>query len=145
MAGKGNETIFEVRPIGIIRSELSNLEAAPKQGNEGAPDAWVEVNAAVAEGLEGIAVGSEIILVTWFHKACRSTLKVHPRGDRSKPITGVFSTRSGDRPNPIALHRVTVLEITGHKIKVGPLEAIDGTPVIDIKPVLPRASNQLRN
>ena len=119
---------------------MASREAAPRQGNEGAPDAWVEVNSAVAEGLEGIAVGSEIILITWFHKAHRDILKLHPRGDKkSKPITGVFSTRSPDRPNPLGLHRVTVLEITGNRLKVRPIEAIDGTPVVDIKPVLPQS------
>ncbi|MEN6617344.1 MAG: tRNA (N6-threonylcarbamoyladenosine(37)-N6)-methyltransferase TrmO [Syntrophorhabdus sp.] len=125
--------------MGIIRSELIDREKAPKQGNEGAPDAWIEMNAGVGEGLEGITVGSEIILLTWFHRADRATLKVHPRGDITRPLTGVFSTRSGDRPNPVALHRVTVLEIAGDRLKVGPLEPIDGTPVVDIKPVLPQA------
>ncbi|WP_299980807.1 tRNA (N6-threonylcarbamoyladenosine(37)-N6)-methyltransferase TrmO [Desulfobacula sp.] len=131
-----SETSYEIKPIGVMRSELASCEAAPRQGNEGAPDAWVEVNSAVAEGLEGIAVGSEIILITWFHKAHRDILKLHPRRDKSKPVTGVFSTRSPDRPNPLGLHRVAVLEITGNRLKVGPIEAIDGTPVVDIKPVL---------
>ena len=130
------ETSYEIKPIGVIRSELASREAAPRQGNEGAPDAWVEVNSAVAGGLEGIAVDSEIILITWFHKAHRDILKLHPRGDKSKPIAGVFSTRSPDRPNPLGLHRVTVLKITGNRLKVRPIEAIDGTPVVDIKPVL---------
>ena len=134
-----NENGFIIRPIGMVRSELSAREEAPKQGNEGAPDAWVEIDAAVREGLEGIMVGSEIILLTWFHEADRTMLKVHPRGDFSRPLTGVFSTRSGDRPNPVALHRVTVLEIDANRVKVGPLEAIDGTPVIDIKPLLPQS------
>ena len=131
-----NETSYEIKPIGVIRSELASREAAPRQGNEGAPDAWVEVNSAVAEGLEGIAVDSEIILITWFHKAHRDIFKLHPRGDKSNIITGVFSTRSPDRPNPLGLQRVTVLKITGNRLKVRPLEAIDGTPVVDIKPVL---------
>lgn len=137
MIAKEDKSTFKVRPIGVIHSELSNRDEAPKQGYEGAPDAWVEVYAEFAEGLEGTALGEEIILVTWFHKAHRDLLRVHPRGDRDRPMTGVFSTRSGDRPNPIALHRVTVLQIEGDKIRVGPLEAINGTPVIDIKPVLP--------
>jgi len=131
-----SETGYEIKPIGVIRSELASREAAPLQGNEGAPDAWVEVNSAVAEGLESIAVGSEMILITWFHKAHRDILKLNPRRDKSKPMTGVFSTRSPDRPNPLGLHRVTVLEITGNRLKVRPIEAIDGTPVVDIKPVL---------
>jgi len=134
-----NENGFIIRPIGMVRSELSAREEAPKQGNEGAPDAWVEIDAAVREGLEGIMVGSEIILLTWFHEADRAMLKVHPRGDFSRPLTGVFSTRSGDRPNPVALHRVTVVEIDANRVKVGPLEAIDGTPVVDIKPLLPQS------
>jgi tRNA-Thr(GGU) m(6)t(6)A37 methyltransferase TsaA len=135
------ETVYEIEPIGVIQSELASREAAPNQGNEGAPDAWVQVNSTVADGLEGIAVGSEIILITWFHMARRDILKLHPRRDKNKPITGIFSTRSPDRPNPLGLHRVTVLEITGDRIKVGPLEAIDGTPVVDIKPVLPQSAD----
>jgi tRNA-Thr(GGU) m(6)t(6)A37 methyltransferase TsaA len=131
-----NEFNYRIRPIGVIRSELTRRDAAPRQGNEGAPDAWVEVNSAVAEGLDGITVGSEIILITWFHKAHRDILRLHPRRDKSKPVTGVFSTRSPDRPNPLGLHRVAVIEIAGNRIKVRPIEAIDGTPVVDIKPVL---------
>jgi tRNA-Thr(GGU) m(6)t(6)A37 methyltransferase TsaA len=134
-----SETVYEIKPIGVVQSQLASREAAPNQGNEGAPDAWVQVNSAVAEGLEGIVVGSEIILITWLHKAHRDILKLHPRRDKSIPITGVFSTRSADRPNPLGLHRVTVLEITADKIKVGPLEAIDGTPVVDITQVLPQS------
>ncbi len=134
-------TSYRVEPIGVIHSELTSCEAAPHQGNEGAPDAWLEVDATIAEGLEGIAAGNEIILITWFHRARRDILKVHPRGDKNRPLTGVFSTRSPDRPNPLGLHRVKVLEVTGNKLKVGPIEAIDGTPVIDIKPVLPRSAD----
>lgn len=127
---------YDIRPIGVIRSELASRDEAPRQGTEGAPDAWLEVDAALAQGLEGVVVGGEMIVITWFHKAHRDILKLHPRGDRNRPKTGVFSTRSPDRPNPIGLHRVSVMEIAGNRIKVGPLEAIDGTPVIDIKPVL---------
>lgn len=134
-----NKIIYDIRKIGVIRSKLTRPEAAPRQGNEGAPEAWVEVDAAVAQGLEGISVGHEIVLITWLHKAHRDILKLHPRGDKSRPITGVFSTRSPDRPNPIGLHRVSVLEIAGNRIKVRPIEAIDGTPVVDIKPVLPQS------
>ena len=135
------KTSYTIEPIGVIHSELTSCEAAPHQGNEGAPDAWFEVNATVAEGLEGIAAGNKIILVTWFHKARRDTLRVHPRGDKNMPLTGIFATRSPDRPNPLGLHRVTVLEITGNRLRVGPIEAIDGTPVIDIKPVLPKSAD----
>jgi len=127
---------FTINPIGIIRSELTNRRGAPRQGYEGAPDAWLEVNAAFTEGLEGIVAGNEIIVITWFHEAHRNILKLHPRSDINIPLTGVFSTRSPDRPNPLGLHRVKVMEINGCKLKVGPIEAIDGTPVVDIKPVL---------
>lgn len=135
------ETEFALKPIGIIRSDLVSREAAPKQGPEGGIDAWLEIHPSFAEGLEGIAVGKDLILVTWFHKASRNRLKVHPRGDQSRPLTGVFSTRSPDRPNPLGLHRVTVREISGNRLRVGPIEAIDGTPVVDIKPVLTQSAD----
>ena len=131
---------YEIKPIGVVRSRLASRETAPRQGSEGAPDAWIEINPDVAEGLDGIAAGSDMIVMTWLHMARRDTLKLHPRGDRSKPMTGVFCTRSPDRPNPIGLHRVSVEEIIGNRLRVAPLEAIDGTPVIDLKPVLQRAS-----
>ena len=127
---------FLVRPIGYVRSSLRSRDEAPRQGSEGAPDAWLELHDDVRAGLEGIAVGDEVIVLTWFHESRRDVLKLHPRGDPSLPITGVFATRSPDRPNPIGLHRVRVAEVAGHRIKVGPLEAIDGTPIVDIKPVL---------
>jgi tRNA-Thr(GGU) m(6)t(6)A37 methyltransferase TsaA len=136
-----NRICYDIKPIGFIESELTSRHSAPRQGHKGAPDAWVEINASVLEGLEGITVGSEIILITWLHKSHREVLKVHPRGDKDKPLTGVFSTRSPDRPNPIGLHQVSVLEIVENRIKVGPLEAIDGTPVVDIKPVLQYAAD----
>jgi tRNA-Thr(GGU) m(6)t(6)A37 methyltransferase TsaA len=127
---------FSVRPIGHVRSSLRSRDEAPRQGSEGAPDAWLELDLDVRAGLEGIAVGDEVIVLTWFHESRRDVLKLHPRGDPSLPITGVFATRSPDRPNPIGLHRVRVFEVAGSKIRVGPLEAIDGTPIVDIKPVL---------
>ena len=127
---------YELRPVAFVRSALTRLEDAPMQGNEGAPDAWVEVDEAATEALDGIAVGDRLVLITWLHRASRDVLKVHPRDDYSRPLTGVFATRSSDRPNPLGLHPVTVLEIDGRRLKVGPLEAIDGTPVVDIKPVL---------
>ena len=131
-----HETSYSLYPIGILRSPLKDREAAPNQGREGAPDAWLEVDAAVAQGLEGIEVGDDLIVITWLHQAARDILKTHPRNDQTRPLTGVFATRSPDRPNPLGLHRVTVREIAGNSVKVGPVEAIDGTPVVDIKPVL---------
>lgn len=131
------ETEYSLYPVGFIHSPLKDRDEAPKQGSEGAPDAWLEVNPAVAEGLDGMAVGDKIIVITWFHQAQRDILKLHPRDDKTIPLTGVFATRSPDRPNPLGLHEVTVLEISGNRLKVGPIEAIDGTPVVDIKPVLP--------
>jgi len=135
------EAIYTLRPIGFMSSELTSRETAPHQGYEGAPDAWLIVNPEFAEGLEGIKAGSEMILITWLHLADRDTLKVHPRGDKSRPLTGVFTTRSPDRPNPLGLHRVTVREIDGKRIKVGPIEVFDGTPVVDLKPVLTQSTD----
>jgi len=129
-------TTFSLHPVGVIRSPLEHLRDAARQGSEGAPDAWLEVDPALAEALRGIAAGDEIILITWLHRSRRDLLTVHPRGDRSLPLAGVFATRSPDRPNPLGLHRVRVLEVAGNRLRVGPLEAIDGTPVIDVKPVL---------
>jgi|SRR5579859_3450088 len=131
-----HETHYSLAPVGFLRSPLKDRRAAPNQGREGAPDAWLDVNATVAEGLEGIGVGAELIVITWLHQAERDILKTYPRNDVSRPLTGVFATRSPDRPNPLGLHRVTVREIVGTSVKVGPIEAIDGTPVVDIKPVL---------
>jgi tRNA-Thr(GGU) m(6)t(6)A37 methyltransferase TsaA len=125
-----------IRPIGVIRSSLKTRTAAPKQGREGAPDAWLEIHPSLSGGLAGIAVGDEIIVVTWLHRARRDVLHVHPRGDRRLRLTGVFATRSPDRPNPLGLHPVTVREIAGNRLRIGPIEAIDGTPVVDIKPAI---------
>ena len=126
----------ELRPIGVIRSTIKKRSEAPKQGSEGAPDAWLEMSASVAEGLEGIKAGDDILVLTWLHKARRDVLKVHPRSDPNRALTGVFWTRSPDRPNPLGLHRVTVREIAKHRLRIGPIEVIDGTPVVDIKPAL---------
>ena len=127
---------FSIRPIGEIRSEIKNREDAPLFYTDGAPNAVLEVTPAYIDGLDRMQVGDEIIVITWLHQARRDILRVHPRGDLSNPLTGVFSTRSPDRPNPLGLHRATVLEINPGRLHIGPIEAIDGTPVIDIKPVV---------
>jgi len=132
-----NTIAYPLTPIGVIRSTLRTRRETPKQGCEGAPDAWLEMAPAIAQGLEGIAAGDEIIVITWLHRARRDVLKLHPRWDKRLPLTGVFATRSPDRPNPLGLHRVRVVEIAGNRLKVGPIEAIDGTPVVDVKPILP--------
>jgi tRNA-Thr(GGU) m(6)t(6)A37 methyltransferase TsaA len=126
----------QIRPIGEIRSTLTNRSKAPKQGSEGAPDAWLEIKAFAAPALQGLQPGDEIIVMTWFHQSRRDVLKVHPRSDPNRALTGVFATRSPDRPNPIGLHPVTIRKIVGTRLRIGPIEAIDGTPVIDIKPVI---------
>lgn len=126
----------ELRPIGVIRSTLKSLDESPRQGSEGAPDAWLHVEPWAADALRGLTTGDEIVILTWFHLASRDVLQCHPRSDERNPLTGVFATRSPDRPNPIGLHPVTVLEIEGNRLRIGPIEAIDGTPVVDIKPVL---------
>lgn len=127
---------IRLRPIGEIRSELKSIRKAPMQGAEGAPDAWLEVRPWATKGLHRLSVGDEIIVVTWFHKARRDVLRVHPRSDKRNPLTGVFATRSPDRPNPLGFHPATVRAIDGNRLRIGPIEAIDGTPVIDIKPVI---------
>lgn len=128
---------YAIHPIGVVQSELKGRHNAPRQGNEGSPNAWLHISPEFIEALDGINAGSEIFVFTWLHLADRTTLKTHPRNNPANPLTGVFATRSPDRPNPIGIHKVTVFEINPHGgLKVGPLEAIDGTPVIDIKPVL---------
>jgi len=131
-----NSIRYTIEPIGFIRSVLTRLEDAPMQGDEGAPDAWLELRPQAAPGLSGIKPGDELIVLTWLHLAQRDVLQVHPRGDLNRPLTGVFATRSPDRPNPVGLHRVSVLEVSEQKLRIAPLEAIDGTPIVDIKPVL---------
>ena len=127
---------FQLRPVGVIRSTLKARSKAPKQGSEGAPDAWLEVKPFAALALDGLAIGDDVIVITWFHRAKREVLKVHPRSDPRRRLTGVFATRSPDRPNPLGLHRVTVREVAKNRLRIGPIEAIDGTPVVDIKPLL---------
>lgn len=137
-----SSTQYMIVPVGHVRSTLISLDDAPMQGDEGAPEAWLEIAPSAAQALAGIKSGDELIVLTWLHLAERDVLQVHPRGDLNRPLTGVFATRSPDRPNPIGLHRVLVLDVTGQQIRVAPLEAIDGTPVIDIKPVLAQARSE---
>lgn len=132
---------YSLAPVGVLRSTLTARKDAPRQGSEGAPDAWIEMDPAVAEGLDGIQVGDDLIIITWLHQGQRDTLKTHPRNDMSQPMRGVFATRSPDRPNPLGLHRVTVRAIEGSRLRVGPIEAIDGTPVVDIKSAFPRSAD----
>jgi tRNA-Thr(GGU) m(6)t(6)A37 methyltransferase TsaA len=127
---------FQLRPVGVIRSALKVRSKAPKQGSEGAPDAWLEVEPFASLALDGLAIGDDVIVITWLHRAKREVLKVHPRSDPHRRLTGVFATRSPDRPNPLGLHRVTVREVAKNRLRIGPIEAIDGTPVVDIKPLL---------
>ena len=131
-----SEGSYRLEPIGVVRSPLKSREAAPRQGDEGAPAASISLEPSFADALQGLAVGDEVFVITWLHEARRDILTVHPRDDESRPLAGVFATRSSDRPNPLGLHRVTVLGIAGLELEVEPLEAIDGTPVVDIKPVL---------
>jgi tRNA-Thr(GGU) m(6)t(6)A37 methyltransferase TsaA len=128
---------YLLRPIGIVRSSLQRREDCPPQGWEGAPDAWLEIAPAFAEGLDGVTPGCELVLLTWLHEARRDVLKVHPRGNPENPLRGVFTTRSPDRPNPIGLHCVEVIEIEKPgRIRVRPLEVLNGTPIVDIKPMV---------
>jgi tRNA-Thr(GGU) m(6)t(6)A37 methyltransferase TsaA len=128
---------FDISPVGYVRSALTQRSGAPRQGWEGAPDAPLEIQPVFVDCLDGIQAGEEIWIFTWLHESRRAVRKVHPRGDISNPIMGVFATRSPDRPNPIGLHRSKVLSVNGDgSLQVERLEAIDGTPIIDIKPVL---------
>ncbi len=125
-----------LRPIGAVRSRLRDRHLAPMQGREGAPDAWIELRPEVLPAAADVEAGDELLVLTWFHRADRSVLQVRPRSDPSRPVTGVVSPRAPARPNPIGLHRVRVLRVERRRLRVGPLEAIDGTPVLDLKPVL---------
>jgi tRNA-Thr(GGU) m(6)t(6)A37 methyltransferase TsaA len=127
---------YVLNPIGWVESALVDREMAPKQGDEGSPDAWLVFEPSVSEGLRDLRVGTEVIVLTWLDRARRDVLVVHPRGDPGRPETGVFSTRSPDRPNPIGLHRVTIVSIEGTRMCVRDLEALNATPIVDVKPVL---------
>ena len=127
---------FLIHPVGRVASSLTEREAAPNQADEGAPEAWLVFEPEVAEALRDLRSGDDILVLTWLDRADRQVQSVHPRGDLSRPLTGVFSTRSPDRPNPIGLHRVTIQEVNGLRVRVNHLEALDGTPIADVKPVL---------
>jgi tRNA-Thr(GGU) m(6)t(6)A37 methyltransferase TsaA len=128
--------VARLTPIGVVESSLTDPATAPKQGDEGAPDAWLVFDPTVGEGLRDLRPGDRVIVLTWLDRARRDVLRVHPRDDLTVPEQGVFSTRSSDRPNPIGLHEVEVLAVEGLRIHVRPLEAVHGTPVVDVKPVL---------
>jgi tRNA-Thr(GGU) m(6)t(6)A37 methyltransferase TsaA len=127
---------YEIRPVGVVESPLTDRASAPKQGVEGGPEAWLVFEPSMADAIRDLTVGDDVFVLTWLHQADRDVLAVHPRDDRSKPLTGVFSTRSADRPNPIGMHRVQVVAVDGLRVRVTDLEAIDGTPIADMKPVL---------
>lgn len=128
--------MIELRPVGGVESPLTDPAAAPKQGDEGSPEAWIVLDPAYDEAAAGLRAGEDVLVLTWLDRADRETLAVHPRGDSSRPRQGVFSTRSPDRPNPIGLHRVRILAVEDSRLHVADLEALDGTPVLDLKPVL---------
>ena len=136
------KTRYEVVPVGWVESVLTERTQAPRQGDEGAPTAWLAFEARVAEAIRDLRPGTEIIVLTWLDRADRDVLVTRPRDDPRNPVTGVFSTRSPDRPNPVGLHRVPVIAVDGLRVQVGGLEALDGTPVIDVKPVLDKTAER---
>ena len=127
---------YEIVPIGVVESTLTDPTAVPKQGDEGSPEAWLVFDPRVLPGLDAVAPGDRLVVLTWLHRADRSVLRVHPRDDLGRPEQGVFTTRSADRPNPVGLHTVEVVEVAGPRVRVRDLEAVDGTPIVDVKPVL---------
>lgn len=127
---------YVLRPVGRVESSLTDAESAPMQADEGAPGAWLAFDAALAQALHGLQVGQEVLLLTWLDRADRDVLQTHPRSDAARPLTGVFNTRSPDRPNPIGVHRVRIAAMDGTRVQVEHLEALDGTPILDIKPLL---------
>jgi tRNA-Thr(GGU) m(6)t(6)A37 methyltransferase TsaA len=126
----------QLNPIGVVESPLTDPATAPKQGFEGGPQAWMAFEPAVLDGLRDLEPGDRVIVLTWLDRARRDVLRVHPRDDPANPEHGVFSTRSADRPNPIGLHEVEVVAVDGNRVLVTDLEAVDGTPIIDVKPVI---------
>lgn len=131
-----DEGRIELTPIGRVESPLTDPATAPKQGSEGAPDAWLVFDVGVRAGLDGLRAGDRIVVLTWLDRADRTVLRVHPRDDPAHPERGVFATRSADRPNPIGLHPVEIISIAGGRVHVRDLEAVDGTPVLDVKVVI---------
>jgi tRNA-Thr(GGU) m(6)t(6)A37 methyltransferase TsaA len=132
------DDVYEVRPVGWVESPLADRDSAPKQGDEGSPEAWLVFDDAVREAIRDLEAATEVIVLTWLDRSRRDVLAVHPRGDPGNPVQGVFSTRSPDRPNPIGLHRVEIVAVEGTRLRVRNLEALDGTPILDVKPVLDR-------
>jgi tRNA-Thr(GGU) m(6)t(6)A37 methyltransferase TsaA len=137
-----NASDYQVTPVGWVESPLTDRAQAPRQGDEGAPDAWLVFRPEVADGLRDLTEGTEVMVLTWLDRAARDVLVTRPRDDPARPPTGVFSTRSPDRPNPIGLHRVRIVTVEGLRIQVRPLEALDKTPVIDLKPVLDKIAER---
>jgi len=133
---------FHVVPVGWVQSPLTDRAQAPRQGDEGAPDAWIAFEPAFADCARDLAAGTDVLLLTWLDRADREVHLTRPRDDPARPPAGVFSTRSPDRPNPIGLHRVTIIGTDGLRILVRPLEALDNTPVLDVKPVLDAATER---
>ncbi|WP_067170267.1 tRNA (N6-threonylcarbamoyladenosine(37)-N6)-methyltransferase TrmO [Microtetraspora niveoalba] len=129
-------TEFTLRPVGRVESTLTDRAAAPRQPDEGAPDAWLVFDDRYAPALDGLTPGTDVLLLTWLDRSDRDTLTVHPRGDATRPLTGVFATRAPDRPNPIGLHTVHILAVAGTRVHVRNLEALDATPILDVKPLL---------
>jgi tRNA-Thr(GGU) m(6)t(6)A37 methyltransferase TsaA len=135
-SGAGRSSAFELRPIGVVNSELTDRDRAPKQGDEGGPEAWLVFEDDLAQALSDLEPGAEIFVLTWLHLARRDVLRVRPRDNPANAKRGVFSTRSPDRPNPIGMHRVTILAVEDTRLRVSDMEAVDGTPIVDLKPVL---------
>ncbi|HEY6739580.1 MAG TPA: tRNA (N6-threonylcarbamoyladenosine(37)-N6)-methyltransferase TrmO [Actinopolymorphaceae bacterium] len=135
-------TGYVLRPVGRVESTLTDPANAPKQGDEGAPEAWIVFEPDVLEALADLRPGTDVLVLTWLDRARRDVLAVHPRDDPDRPLTGVFSTRSADRPNPVGLHRVRVVTVDGARVRVRDLEAVDGTPVVDVKPVLDQVAER---
>jgi tRNA-Thr(GGU) m(6)t(6)A37 methyltransferase TsaA len=133
---------YRIRPVGRVESPLTSRDEAPRQGDEGAPEAWLVFDPSVRDAMRDIEPGVDALVLTWLDRADRDVLAVHPRDDTTRPLTGVFSTRSPDRPNPVGLHRVRILAVDGLRVRVGDLEALDGTPIVDVKPVLGPAAER---